>query len=187
MPENSNSRDKGIRIDNVDIETVAKAFANFSEKFLFDILPEELSKYIGEGASVALIYNIVKKGAKETLGEEIKKVMEIKGLEDALKACYLPYALVGMDFEHEEEKVSDNEVIVKVTKCPHFKYTKTKPFACVACAAVKAGIIEDLRGKPVQVILKKRKVGSTNPKIVIEIKKHMPSGDEYCEFHVKEM
>jgi len=173
--------------EEFDKETVAKVFANFAEKFMFDTLPKNLKKYVGEGAATALIFNIVKEGAKETMGEELKKMIKVESLKDAMKACYLPYKLVGMEFEYEEAEEGD-EYVFKVTKCPHFKYTKDMPFACAACAAIKAGIIEKLEDKPVQIVFKgTRRLGSREPGILIEVVKHMPSGDPYCEFRLKEL
>ena len=174
--------------ENVEeLKELLKGFSNFTERVLFEILPRELSKYVGEGAAAALIFNIVKEGMKTTLAEELKKMIKIKNLKDALLACYTPYEKVGMPFKYEVVKENgDVDVIVRVYECPHYKYTKDFPRACIACAATKAGIIEDLLGEKVRVNFKgERMYGSKDATIEVLVRSHKPSGDPYCEFEVR--
>ncbi len=173
--------------DVEELKELLKGFSNFTERLLFEIAPKELSKYVGEEAAAALIFNIVKEGMKTTLAEELKKMMEIRSLKDALLACYVPYEKVGMPFKYEVVKESsDVDVVVRVHECPHYKYTKDFPRACIACAATKAGIIEDLLGEKVKVNFKGERVyGSRDASIEVLVRAHKPSGDPYCEFEVR--
>jgi len=173
--------------ENVEeLKELLSGFSNLTEKLLFEILPKVLSKYVGEGAAAALIFNIVREGVRTTLAEELKKMMEIKNLKDALLACYIPYEKVGMPFKYEVVKENgDVDVIVRVHECPHFKYTKDFPRACIACAATKAGIIEDLLNEKVRVNFKDERVyGPKDASIEVKVRAHKPSGDPYCEFEV---
>jgi predicted hydrocarbon binding protein len=153
------------------------------ERLSFEGLPKELSRVLGERAAAALIFNVVRDSAM-SMAEDLKGMLKGETLKEALLACYKPFEMVGEPFEYEV--TSEEPLTVRIKKCPHFKYVKERPFACVACAAVKAGVIEDLTGKKVLFVAKNAKYGRQNADVVIERTKHMPSGDPYCEFVVKE-
>jgi predicted hydrocarbon binding protein len=165
------------------VDELAKAFADMLERLSFEALPKELSKVLGERAAAALIFNVIRDSAM-SMAEDLKGMLKGETLREALLACYKPFELVGEPFDYEV--VSEKPLTVRIKVCPHFKYVKERPFACIACAAVKAGAIEDLTGKKVQFVAGEAKYGRRDADVIIKRTKHMPSGDPYCEFVLEE-
>ncbi len=159
-------------------------FAEMLERLSFKYLPTVLPKYVGEQAASALIFQVVREAARNSFGDALMKQFDIKSLKDALLACYLPYKEVGKPFEYEI--VSEKPVTVRVHKCPHLEFTKERPLACIACGALKVGVIERITGKKVRLEAGKAKYGAREAEIIIRRTKHIPSGDQYCEFVVEE-
>ncbi|UXD22498.1 hypothetical protein IPA_05540 [Ignicoccus pacificus DSM 13166] len=167
------------------MDSVCQFFSDALERLLFKYMPTELEKHIGSGATTAMIFRIVKEATKNSAGDLMVDLMNIKDIKDALLACYLPYQKIGKPFEYEI--VSENPLTVRVKKCPHYDFTEKKPLACTACGAIKAGIIERLTGKKVRLELENgRKLGAPDAEVIIKRTAHMPSGDEYCEFVIQQ-
>ncbi len=160
-------------------------FAEMLERLSFKYLPNVLPKYVGDQAASALIFQVVKEAAKNSLGDILINRLDLKDVKDALLACYLPYKEIGKPFEYEI--VSEKPLTVRVHKCPHFEFTKEKPLACIACGALKVGIVEKITGKRVRLEAGRARYGAMDAEIIIRRTKHMPSGDPYCEFVIEEV
>jgi len=159
-------------------DQVARIYGELLERLMFKHMFQELSRVVGERAAVPLIYRIVKTSIREAV-EEILPPHLTSSPMDALLLCYKLFALAGQEFSYEVE----SEDTVRITKCPHYRFTRENPVACAACAATKAGALEALTGKKVAVKLEDGSIlGSRDAEIIVERTSHMPRGDPYCRF-----
>jgi predicted hydrocarbon binding protein len=159
-------------------EQAAKIYGEILERLVFKHSFSELSRIIGEKASASLIFRVVKSSMREAVEEILPKGL-VENPLDGLLLCYRLFALAGQEFGYEVE----NENTVRVTKCPHYRFTRENPVACAACAATKAGALEALTGKKVAVELENGAwLGPRDAEIVVKRTSHMPSGDPYCRF-----
>lgn len=159
-------------------EEAAKIYGEILERVLFKHSLEELSKIVSKRVAAGLVYRIVRSSMKEAV-EEVLPSHLVKTPMDGLMLCYRLFALAGQEFGYEVESGDT----VRITKCPHYRFTGKNPLACVACAATKAGALEALTGKSVAVKLEDGTwLGPRDAEIVVERTHHMPSGDPYCRF-----
>ncbi|ALU12208.1 hypothetical protein EYM_01410 [Ignicoccus islandicus DSM 13165] len=158
-------------------EKIKDEFISMFEAFMFEIVPEKLRKFFGEGALIALMYDIVKDASKKTITRYAPRNV-VEAIEYALK---LQQTVFG-DFEFQIRELG-GKVCVEVIKCPHQKYVDGAPYRCVPCIAMIAGAIEST-GKRVQVNYFGRKVGAREPHVVIKIEKHKPLGHDRCLLEV---
>ena len=163
----------GVRADQA-----ARIYGELLERLVFRHAFEELGRIVGRRAAASLVFRTVKASMREAVHEVLPQHLAATPL-DALLLCYRLFALAGQEFGYEVE----NENTVRVTKCPHFRFTRSNPVACAACAATKAGALEALTGKKVAVKLEDGTwLGPRDAEIVVERTNHMPSGDKYCRF-----
>ena len=165
----------------LDEARTAHVLGELIERLVFKHAIDELSRLVGGRAAASLIFRIVREAMREAVAEILPKGT-VETPIDALMLCYTLFNMAGEPFEYVKE--ADN--ILRVTKCPHYRFTSRNPLACAACAATKAGAIEALTGKKVMVLLEDgTRLGSPDAEIVIERTHHMPRGDPYCRFVVR--
>ena len=117
------------------------------EELLFHILPEKF-KQIDEENAYSLNVETTKELLKNTLKDCDSVIESLNNKEsyiDKILYCYT-YAGLPEVFEYEIVKETDDDFILKITSCPHIKYTKNNPLACSACEGVKRGILESIFG-----------------------------------------
>ena len=117
------------------------------EEMLFHVLPEKF-KQIDEENAYALNVETTKELLKNTLKDCDSVIESLNNKEsyiDKILYCYT-YAGLPEVFEYEIVKETDDDFILKITSCPHIKYTKNNPLACSACEGVKRGILDAIFG-----------------------------------------
>lgn len=118
------------------------------EEMLFHILPDKF-KEIDEENAYALNVETTKQLLTTTL-ENDSSVQEALNSKDTfidkMLYCYTYAGLPNSVFEYEILEENDNEIKLKVIKCPHIKFTKNNILACSACEGVKRGILEAIFG-----------------------------------------
>ena len=118
------------------------------EEMLFHVLPEKF-KEIDEDNAYALNVDTIKKLLISTLNDadSVQEVLDSKGtFIEKMLYCYTYAGLPDSVFEYEILKENDDIIKMKVTKCPHIKFTENNILACSACEGVKRGILEAIFG-----------------------------------------
>lgn len=162
----------------VRAEEAARVYGEILERLMFKHSLEELSRVVSPRVAAGLLYRIVRSSMREAV-EEVLPRGSVADPMDAMMLCYRLFEAAGQPFEHEVEAGN----AFRVTRCPHYRFTRDNPLACVACAATKAGALEALTGKKVAVRLEDGTwLGPRDAEIVVERTHHMPSGDPYCRF-----
>jgi len=159
-------------------EEAARIYGEILERLMFRHSLEELSRVVSPRVAAGLLYRIVRSSMKEAV-EEVLPGSSVANPMDAMMLCYRLFEAAGQPFEHEVEAGH----AFRVARCPHYRFTRDNPLACVACAATKAGALEALTGKSVAVKLEDGTwLGPRSAEIVVERTHHMPRGDPYCRF-----
>ena len=165
----------------LDEARAAHILGELIERLVFKHAINELARLVGGRAAASLTFRVVREAMREAVAEILPKGA-VESPIDALTLCYTLFNLAGEEFEYTRE----DENTIRVTKCPHYRFTSKNPLACAACAATKAGAIEALTGKKVMVVLEDgTRLGSPDAEIVIERTHHMPRGDPYCRFRIR--
>ena len=118
------------------------------EEMLFHVLPEKF-KEIDEDNAYALNVDTIKKLLISTLNNDgsVQEVLDSKGtFIDKMLYCYTYAGLPDSVFEYEILEENNDEIKLKIVKCPHIKFTKNNILACSACEGVKRGILESIFG-----------------------------------------
>ena len=161
-------------------EEAVKVYAELAERLMFHHMLEELRHLVGDRAAGAILFRVVRRTMREAVEEVLPRGM-VSNPMDALMLCYKLFAAGGFEFETQVE----GPHALRVTKCPHYRFTEKNPLACVACAATKAGALEALTGKRVAVQLENGALlGPRNAGILVKRTHHMPSGSPYCRFEI---
>ncbi|MFQ6119855.1 MAG: methanogen output domain 1-containing protein, partial [Methanosarcinales archaeon] len=105
--------------------------------------------------------------------KELKKhVDSTENYAEKFYLCYSLYEKIGFSCQCDIVEETEERLIVKVTECPHHKYTKNNPVACSACMGLKLGILESLFGIHLPTI---KRYAS------------MAMGDQYCMFEIPKL
>lgn len=118
------------------------------EEMLFHVLPEKF-KEIDEDNAYALNVETTKRLLVNALDNDdsVQEALDSKEtFIDKMLYCYTYAGLPDSVFEYEIVSESDDKIKLKVTKCPHIKFTKNNVLACSACEGVKRGILESIFG-----------------------------------------
>lgn len=153
------------------VEQKAKRLAQIFQDVVFYGLPKEAKGVIGSEAAQALIFGVVMTATKEAIKMEHIPAELIKSPELTPKFdyCYELLASFGFPFEREVVSETEERYIEKVVRCPHIKYTKLDPIACIGCGAMKKAILEAALNREIEIIRERA----------------MSLGDPYCLFTVK--
>ncbi len=171
------------RVSRLTKDEIIRMYAEILERGMFYHLVEELSKVLGPKATAGIIYRVIGSTIREAIGDVVHPELVGDPLE-ALLVCYKLFELAGIPFEAEVDRSAG---VVRVKQCPHYRFTSRNPLACTVCAAMKAGALEALTGKRVAVKLETGELlGPRDARLIVERRRHMPSGDPYCEFRVVE-
>lgn len=147
-------------------------FDLFSEE-LFGTLPTYLTNLLDEGPTSMMLRESMREATKTVLqkNRELKKLVDsAENYTEKFNLCYTLYEKIGYPFQYDIVEETEERFIVKVTKCPHIKYTRNNPVACSACQGIKLGIFETLFGIHLPAI---KRYAS------------MAKGDKYCMFELK--
>ncbi len=165
----------------VSKDDIIKMYAEILERFGFKHLIEELSRVVGERTATLLAFRLVRATIREAVEEIIPRGL-VKDPYKALLLCYRLFALADMPFEASEKP---EEHLVEVRRCPHYKYTRDNPRACIVCGAMKVGALEALTGRKVMLETEDgSKFGPSDADIVVKRESHMPRGDDACRFRI---
>lgn len=137
-----------------------------------DPLPNYLTKLLDEGPSSMVLRESMRDATKAILQKdrELKKLVDsAESYTEKFNLCYTLYEKIGFPFQYDIVEETEERFIVKVTKCPHIKYTRYNPVACSACQGIKLGIFETLFGISLPAI---KRYAS------------MAKGDKYCIFEL---
>lgn len=118
------------------------------EVMLFHVLPEKF-KEIDEDNAYTLNVETIKELLKKTLQDcdcVIESLNDKDSYIDKMLYCYTYAGLPDAVFEYEIHDETDNDITLKITKCPHIKFTKNNPLACSACEGIKRGVLHSIFG-----------------------------------------
>ena len=118
------------------------------EELLFHILPEKF-KQIDENNAYALNVETTKELLISTLNDSSSVQEALQNNDsyiDKILYCYTYAGLPDAVFEYEIQDETSGSVTLKVTKCPHIKYTENNILACSACEGIKRGILHSIFG-----------------------------------------
>ena len=118
------------------------------EEILFHVLPEKF-KEIDEANAYKLNVDTTKELLINTLNDadSVKEALQKKdSYIDKLLYCYTYAGLPHAVFEYEVQDETDDDITLKITKCPHIKYTENNILACSACEGIKRGILHSIFG-----------------------------------------
>ncbi len=154
----------------MESEKSKRALVELFNQEIFSALPNYLSNLMAEGPARMVIRESMRHAIVGVL-EQNKEIRDWINnevtLEEKFNMCYELYKELGLPFKYEIEKSDDKSLIIKVTECPHIKYTKENPVACSACDGLKLGILDEVFG----IHLSRIKSDS-----------NMANGDEFCRF-----
>ena len=118
------------------------------EELLFHILPDKF-KQIDEDNAYTLNVETTKELLISTLSDSTSVQEALQNNDsyiDKILYCYTYAGLPDAIFEYEVFGETDDNITLKVTKCPHIKYTENNILACSACEGIKRGILHSLFG-----------------------------------------
>ena len=118
------------------------------EEMLFHVLPEKF-KEIDEDNAYELNVNTTKELLINTLNDadSVKEALQNNdSYIDKMLYCYTYAGLPDAVFEYEIHDETDDDITLKITKCPHIKYTENNILACSACEGIKRGVLHSIFG-----------------------------------------
>lgn len=159
-------------MDNENSKSYQMLFELFNEE-MFGTLPDYLTKLMAQGPATMVLRESMRQATSTILNQntEFKKwISEAKTLEEKLNICYILYGKFGYVFNHEVEFEDSGRIVLKITNCPHFEFTKKNQSACSVCEGIHLGILDE----EFEIHLPR-----------IHYDKCMAKGDNYCRYEIK--